>query len=306
MSAIGLTEGGFSRKQIMDMVVSAGGNINQYIEFTNDSGQDISKGTVLGFNGVETGNSSRIKAIPYIADGSMSVIYIFGIAYSDVPAGSSGYAIVSGRIEGIDTTDFGVGDILYASPNTSGKLTPIKPTAPEFSIVTAACLVSDAVNGALQVRLTIEQEKHYGHFSRTTPLALNGTATSISFDLTEVANGITIGSSTSNIIFAHSGLYSLNMLAQIYSGTSNTRHIRFWYKKNGDVIGMSATSITMNNNLDYKTVSRPDFFSMEAGDILELMVIAEGGAGVSLANAPVYDGAPSSPSISLHITQIQQ
>jgi hypothetical protein len=278
----------------------------QYTVVQNTTGSTIPKGTVVGFAGV--GSNNVLSVAPYLADGSQPSLYILGIMAEDLPdSGATGLCCVWGNVSGIDTSAFSVGDILYASPTVAGALTNVKPTAPENVIPVAAVLISNATAGEIFVRPTIEQQKYYGEFTKTTdqtPAAVD-TAYALTFDNTEKANGISIGSPTSRIVAAQSGLYQFNVTIQLTSSNSSDKDVWFWFRKNGTDVANSSRLITVSISGGYAPVALIESFSLEENDYIEVMFAAEDTA-VTVDNVAATAFAPAAPAVVLSITQIQQ
>lgn len=278
----------------------------QYTVVQNTTGSTIPKGTVVGFAGV--GSNNVLSVAPYLADGSQPSLYILGIMAEELPdSGATGLCCVWGNVNGIDTSAFNVGDILYASPTVAGALTNVKPTAPENVIPVAAVLISNATAGEIFVRPTIEQQKYYGEFTKTTdqtPAAVD-TAYALTFDNTEKANGISIGSPTSRIVAAQSGLYQFNVTIQLTSSNSSDKDVWFWFRKNGTDVANSSRLITVSISGGYAPVALIESFSLEENDYIEVMFAAEDTA-VTVDNVAATAFAPAAPAVVLSITQIQQ
>jgi len=278
----------------------------QYTVVQNTTGSTILKGTVVGFAGV--GSNNVLSVAPYLADGSQPSLYILGIMAEELPdSGATGLCCVWGNVNGIDTSAFNVGDILYASPTVAGALTNVKPTAPENVIPVAAVLISNVTAGEIFVRPTIEQQKYYGEFTKTTdqtPAAVD-TAYALTFDNTEKANGISIGSPTSRIVAAQSGLYQFNVTIQLTSSNSSDKDVWFWFRKNGTDVANSSKLITVSISGGYAPVALIESFSLEENDYIEVMFAAEDTA-VTVDNVAATAFAPAAPAVVLSITQIQQ
>ncbi len=198
----------------MEYGVSQQVGLETYARVENNTGVTIPNGTVVGFVGAGAGGA--LSVAPYLADGSQPSLYILGVMTHDLPdTGTQGYCTNWGYVRDLDTSSFSVGDLLYPSPTVAGAFTNVKPTAPDNVIPIAACLVSDASDGVVFVRPTIEQMQYYGVFSKTTdatPAAIN-TAYTLTFDNTDISNGVTIGTPTSRIVVPASGLYQLEARA---------------------------------------------------------------------------------------------
>jgi hypothetical protein len=124
-----------------------------FFQVKNQSGSTIPKGTAVRFDGV-IGASGRVKIVPFIANGSNPSIYFLGVTYESIANGADGKALFNGKIRGVNTTAFAVGDILYASPTVAGGFTTTKPVAPN-NIISVAAVLSSGVNGILLVRPTL-------------------------------------------------------------------------------------------------------------------------------------------------------
>ena len=280
--------------------------LNVLTRVQNSTGSTIAKGTVVGFAGVGAGGV--LSVAPYLADGSTPSLYILGILDETIPdSDSTGLCSVWGQVSGIDTTAFSVGDILYASPTVAGGLTATKPTAPDNVIPMAAVLTVDSVTGSIFVRPTIEQQKYYGEFTKTSdqsPAVIN-TAYALTFDNTEIAEGISIGSPASRIVVVQSGLYQFDATVQIGSSSSSAKTVWLWFRKNGTDIANSARLVTININNGYTAVSMSEFFSLAANDRIEIMFAANDTA-ITVDNVAATAFAPAAPAVVLAVSQIQQ
>jgi hypothetical protein len=278
----------------------------QYTVVQNTTGFTIPKGTVVGFAGV--GSNNVLSVTPYLADGSSPSLYILGVMAEELPdSGATGLCCVWGNVDGIDTSAFSVGDVLYASPTVAGGLTATKPTAPDNVIPIAAVLVDSATAGDIFVRPTIEQQKYYGEFTKTSdqsPAVIN-TAYALTFDNTEIAEGISIGSPASRIVVVQSGLYQFDATVQISSSSSSAKTVWLWFRKNGTDVANSARLVTININNGYTAVSMSEFFSLAANDRIEIMFAANDTA-ITVDNVAATAFAPAAPAVVLAVSQIQQ
>ena len=276
-----------------------------YARVGNTTGVTIPNGTVVGFAGA---TSNALLVAPYLADGSSPSLYILGVMTHDLPdSGQKGYATVWGFVRDLDTSAFNVGDILYASPTVAGAFTNVKPTAPYNVIPVAACIVSDATTGVIFVRPTIEQQKYYGIFTKTTdqtPAVIN-TEYLLTFDNTQISNGVTIGAPASRIVVPESGLYNFDATVQLTSGSASSKNTWFWFKKNGAAVANSARIVTSDINNGYVPVALSQFFSLAANDYIEIAFAADD-TNVTVDAVAATAFAPAAPSVVLNVTQVQQ
>lgn len=277
----------------------------QYARVGNTTGSTIPNGTVVGFAGA-TANALLVE--PYLADGTSPSLYILGVMTHDLPdSGEKGYCTTWGFVRDLDTSAFAVGDILYASPSTAGALTNVKPTAPDNVIPVAACIISDATNGVIFVRPTIQQMQYYGVFAKTadtSPVSAD-TAYAITFDSTRISNGVVIGTPASRIVVPESGLYQFQATVQLTSGNSSAKNIWVWFRKNGTDVANSARIVTTDINGGYVPVGLNEAVSLAANDYVEL-VYASSDTAVTIDNVAATAFAPAAPAVVLEVTQVQQ
>jgi len=276
-----------------------------YARVQNNTGVTIPNGTVVGFAGA---SDNALKVAPYLADGSQSSLYILGVMTHDLPdTGERGYCTVWGFVRDVNTSAFTQGDILYASPTVAGAFTNVKPTAPNNVIPVAAVIKVGTTDGIIFVRPTIEQQKNYGTFNRTTDYvaALANTAYAIPFTTTAVSNGITIGSPTSRIVASQSGYYDISCTLQYTSTNSSQKDGYAWIRKNGVDIPQSSRIVTLNLNSGYSPVLISEAVSLAANDYIEIM-FATTDTALSIVAAPATAFAPGSPAANLVVEQVQQ
>jgi len=287
--------------------------LNTYVHVENYTSSTITAGTVVGFAGV--GTDEHISVAKYLADGASDSIYLLGVMTADIATGGDhAMCITWGHVHGIDTTGtpvsetWVVGDVLYASPTTAGAMTKVKPTAPENSIPVAVLLDVDATDGVIFIRPTIEQQYYFGGFYKSvdaSPAAIN-TAYPITFDGTEVSNGVEIdGTVTSRININNAGLYSVGVSFQLSSGSASAKNVWLWFRINGADVANSALKVSLESNTALSTPARAVFFSFEAGDYFELIWAADD-TNVTLDAIPSTAFAPAAPACVLTVEQIQQ
>lgn len=292
----------------MDYGVEQAVGMSVYARVENSTGVTIPKGAVVGFSGVGPGNV--LSVAPYLADGSTPSLYILGVMAHDLPnAGEIGYCTVWGHVTGINTSAFSVGDVLFASPSSAGAFTNVKPTAPDNVIPVAAVLADDASNGAIFVRPSIEQQQYYGEFTKTGTVspAVANTSYAVTWDNTEIANGVSIVSS-SQITVSESGLYQFDVTLQLSSGNSSDKTVRFWFKKNGTNIANTTRIVTVNINNGFTPIALSEFFSLAAGDYIELWWQADSTAVSLTTNAAggvAPNDYPAAPAGIMAVNQIQ-
>ena len=275
-----------------------------YIRAKNNTGSTIPNGTVVGFAGV----GDDIEVSPYIASSIASELYFVGVTTYDMVDQALGPVTIYGKVRGLDTSGFSVGDIVYASPSTAGALTNVRPTAPNVVIPVAAVLTSDATDGEIVVRPTIPMGMDFGRFSSETDqtLAAAGTANAeaITFDTTLIANGVSLGTPASRLAVAESGYYQIDMSLQLTSSSSSAKTVYIWLKQNGANVPDSTRIFTSDINNGFTPLSLSYSISMAIGDYVELFW-ASSDTSVSLNAVTGLTGAPDAPSVIVSVNQLQ-
>lgn len=272
-----------------------------YARVTNSTGSDFNNGDLIGL----TGSGTTVGK--YIANGSSPPIYAIGLATQVIANGERGRLTVYGRVRGLNTSNYIVGDVVYANPAIAGGLTNIKPTAPNIVIPVGVVTSVSATDGEIFVRPVLDQQLYYGAFARTTdlqPLAID-TAYPIEFDTTMVSNGVSIGSTPSTIIVSNSGLYSFSASFQLTSTNSSIKNVRMWFRKNGADVPNSTIVRSLESGTAITSQTRSAFFSLAAGDYIELMW-GSNDINVLLDARPANAYSPAAPAVALTVDQIQQ
>ncbi len=82
-----------------------------------------------------------------------------GLAIETITTNQEGFIMTVGTLEGINTTGslqsetWADGDILYLSPTTAGRITNIKPTAPNHLVIIGYVEYAHSVNGKIYVKI---------------------------------------------------------------------------------------------------------------------------------------------------------
>jgi hypothetical protein len=281
--------------------------LETYARVQNNTGVTIPNGSVVGFTGVVP--DSTLAVAPYLANGATPTLYVLGVMTHDFPdSGTRGYCTTFGYVRDLNTSAYLVGDILYASPTVAGGLTKIKPTAPNNVVPIAAVLKVSATVGVIFVRPTIQQQLYYGEFTKTNsqaPAVIN-TAYPLLFNTTQIANGVYVGATTSQVFVTQAGLYNFATSVQITSGNSSQKSVWVWLRKNGTTnLPNSArvASITLNNG--YLVVTLNVIASLLANEFIEVMYAADN-TNVSISTVAATAFAPAAPAVILAVTQTEQ
>ena len=132
----------------------------RFYRVRNKTGSPLYKGQVVYATGVHS--NGLITPAKYIADNSIAEVRFIGVVLETVNDNNNGYVADFGHINEIDlrgnvASNYAVGDetwlagdILYAHPTVSGKLTKVKPK----HNITVAIILDNSSNGKMFVRPT--------------------------------------------------------------------------------------------------------------------------------------------------------
>ena len=284
----------------------------QYYNVRNLTGNTITNGTCVRFSGAQMNGTSRILVEPFLADGTYPNLFVLGVATQDIANNTDGFVTSFGKVRDLDTTGntvsevWSLGDILYAHPTIAGKLTNVKPTAPQNVNPTAAVLRVDTTEGEIFVRPTFEQKQSYGQFMKTTDQVAPNTnfGHTMTFTDTLISNGVTIGTPNTQIVVAESGLFQFDASIQFTSGNSSTKDARVWWRINGTNVANSTRIVSNRISNGYTPIQMTQTFSLQANDYVEL-IFAVTDTGLYPHSAPSNAYSPDAPAVLLAVNQIQ-
>lgn len=146
----------------------------------------------------------------------------------------------------------------------------------------------------------------YGSFSSTarqTAAAIN-TAYPVTFNTTAESYLVSIGTPTSRIVCAQSGVYDFQFSMQLDKTAASTAHIFIWYRVNGVDVAGSASRFSINGS-DAETIAAWNFVqTMTAGSYFEL-VWATDDTNAFVEAFVAAPPVPAIPSVILTATQIR-
>ena len=145
----------------------------------------------------------------------------------------------------------------------------------------------------------------YASFTKSASVAFASADTEqvITYDTPTYADGISLGTPSSRIVFEEGGKYLLAFTAQIYSTNASTVDFYFFPKINGSAVTGSTIKSNLHGNDETTVVSRSAIFSMNANDYLEVACACSSTDG-SLNAFSATAFAPATPSTTLAITRI--
>jgi hypothetical protein len=143
----------------------------------------------------------------------------------------------------------------------------------------------------------------YGSFYDTTDqtAALANTAYAMTFNSTDITNGVYIGSPTSRVYVDTVNLYNIQFSAQLINTAGGAHNIWIWLRKNGTDVANSATTLRLQGNNTELVAAWNYLLSMNAGDYFELMWEVSD-TSVSLFHDVATAIHPDIPSVILTVT----
>ena len=143
----------------------------------------------------------------------------------------------------------------------------------------------------------------YGSFYDTTTQTATtiNTAKAITFNTTDLSNGVRIGTTTSQIIVDTEGIYNFQTSIQLDSTVATAEQFYLWFRLNGVDVTNSASNIRIQGNNAEVFVALNYFFNLKANDYVELM-FSVSNLGVQLLAAAAAPPVPAIPSIILTVS----
>lgn len=166
----------------------------QWQRVINNTGSTIANGKVVTITGAS-------GALPTIALAQANTkIVALGIATESIANGAQGEVTVYGEVNGIDTSAFSAGAVLYVDAATPGALTATSPAAPNYLIRVGTVGVSNATTGTIIVN---SPTTALGLGSANQVFGVNSAATSQEYKtLNGTANEITVTNAANSVTWS--------------------------------------------------------------------------------------------------------
>lgn len=146
---------------------------------------------------------------------------------------------------------------------------------------------------------------HYGSFYDTTTqsAAAINTAYAMTFNSTAEANGVSIGSPTSRVYVANTGVYNIQFSCQLDKASGATGHIYIWLDINGSSVANSASVVAIQGTSAECVAAWNFVASLTAGQYFRIMWSTDD-TNVQLTSAAASAPIPAIPSVILTVTQV--
>jgi hypothetical protein len=151
----------------------------------------------------------------------------------------------------------------------------------------------------------------YGSFydttTQTNPVA--NVPRSMSFDSTDITNGVSISGSTNPfntyVKTENAGIYNIQFSAQVDKTDSGADEIVIWLRKNGIDLTDTATTLTLSGNNDKQVAAWNWFVSSAAGDYYQIIWISAD-TNIRLLAESISGTHPGIPSVILTANRVDQ
>jgi len=166
-----------------------------------------------------------------------------------------------------------------------------------------ANLATDVQGLALSPPVTPQLKRaRYGSFyDTTTQLGTTiNTAKAITFNTTDLSNGVYLGTPTSRVYVDTPGIYNYDMSFQLDKTSGGVGNFFIWFRLNGVDVTDSASYIRIQGNNAEIFSSLNYFFDLNAGDYVEIM-FSVSDLSVELAAFAAAAPVPAIPSIILTV-----
>jgi hypothetical protein len=258
-----------------------------------------------------------IKSGPVLVTGSLNVSgditgSLLGTASYAVQALSSSYALTASFITASGVYGpYGSNSVISASHAVNGGVT---------QLLAGSNITLSPTNGKGQVTISSTggggpffntATGSYGSFYDTTTQTnpVGNIPRSMSFNTTDITNGVSISGSTSPfntyIKTENPGVYDIQFSAQLDKTDAGKDEIVIWLRKNGIDLTDTATSVSLTNNND-KVVAAWNWFVNSAANDYYQIIWYSADTNIRLLAETAGGGHPGIPSVILTANRIDQ
>lgn len=220
-------------------------NIGQesVVRVVNKTSNPLTNGQVVYISGAQ---GSRPKADLALGNAITTAYNTIGmVTETSISVNGTGYVTCLGLVNGLNTSSFNEGDVLWLSPTTAGGLVNVEPVYNYFKVKVGYCITSHSSNGKILVHPEVYNNKfgdaangNYSTFEDDGTLVFNGNAT-VYKDL--YPSSVTVNTGTNGASFT---LYNgVNLYAYEFVGSGATLkslqlgfQLNHDYKEGSDII----------------------------------------------------------------------
>jgi len=143
----------------------------------------------------------------------------------------------------------------------------------------------------------------YGTFFDTTDqtLAAANTGYPITYNNTDLSEGVFLGTPTSRIYVDRPGAYNFQFSLQLSSTSASAKEVFIWARVNQVNVANSATKITLKGNNEHYVAAWNFVYRLNTGDYFELMWAADS-TNVQILADPPTAFCPAIPSVIMTVS----
>jgi hypothetical protein len=238
----------------------------------------------------------------FYGSGSGNTVKQFGVTSSyALNALSSSYALTASFVQNAVSASYALnGGVtqLLAGPNVT-----LSPTNGLGQVTVSATLSGSTIFNTA----TGSYGSFYDTTTQTNPVA--NIARSMSFNSTDITNGVSISGSTSPfntyIKTTNAGVYNIQFSAQVDKTDGGTDDIVIWLRKNGIDLTDTATTLTLPTN-NSKVVAAWNWFVTSAANDYYQIIWRSDDTDLRLLAEPISVNHPGIPSVILTVNRVDQ
>jgi hypothetical protein len=255
---------------------------NLEVEVRNQSGSTIPAGSIVYISGA-TGNKPLITLAQ--ANNDANSAQTIGFVKTSIANNGTGYVIVRGELENINTSALTEGVQLYLSPTTAGAWTTTKPSAPQHLVYVGVVIRSHPTLGTILVAVQNGYELHELH----------------DVALSSEANNDLLAYESSTDLWKNKTFSALGLLTSADAATT-------YYPLTGNPSGFITSSAltpyltSATAASTYQTISGMSSYLTTASAASTYFTIASAANKADLAS-PTFSGTPSLPTGTIAVTQ---
>lgn len=200
----------------------------QLIRVYNHLDSTILDGTVVYVNGVNTGWPTIGIAK---ADTKVDSQGVIGLVTGPILSHTYGYVCTAGVVNGLNTSAYSAGTILYLSATSAGGYTAIPPLQPNYDVEIGIVVGSDAITGSILVHVDKKDWYPSLELLETTATLVLPTVPSVFKPTITVYNdGFTYDNTTGVIEILNSASYGISMQFNAQPSASN-KYVYFYVEE---------------------------------------------------------------------------
>ena len=255
-------------------------NLEVYVR--NQTGSTIPAGSIVYINGA-TGNRPTITLSQ--ANNDANSAQTMGFTKTAIANNGFGFVVVSGEVEGLDTSALTEGVQLYLSPTTAGTWTTTKPSAPQHLVYVGIVIRAHPTQGVILVAVQNGYELHELH----------------DVAVSSEANNDLLAYESSTDLWKNKSFGTLGLLTSADAAST-------YYPLSGNPSGFITSSAltpyltSATAASTYQTISGMSSYLTTASAASTYFTIASAANKADLAS-PTFSGTPSLPTGTTAVTQ---